>query len=318
MGDISCDLAGVETHEATKWSLNVNYLYFRSHRHFVSSEEQYHRREERTEVVNLVNQMNTSLSYQYDARTSFNVNVPYFHAVRSSLYEHDRVNRFKTRSQGFGDVTVGAQRWLFSPMSEKRTNVALGLGLKMPTGNTNVKDVFHTTNGLVRRNVDQSIQPGDGGWGLGVSAQGYQRVGENTSIYATGFYLINPQETNGTYRSTNPITGRDSVADQYQLRAGVTHVTWRRFGLTTSLGLRMEGVPALDLVGGDSGFRRPGYTVSVEPGISIMNGKDSFSLSVPWSVRRSRQKSYVDRINDRHGDAAFADFLINFSYARRW
>jgi hypothetical protein len=148
--------------------------------------------------------------------------------------------------------------------------------------------------------------------------QGYHRLGENTALYGTGYYLVTPQEKSGTYRSNDPVTGRFSIADQYQLRGGVTHVVSRQHGLSASLGLRWEGVPALDIIGGDAGFRRPGYTVSVEPGISYMTARDSFSLSVPVAISRSRQKSYADRLSGGHGDAAFADFLINFSYARRW
>lgn len=45
-----------------------------------------------------------------------------------------------------------------------------GLGIKMPTGNYKAEDVFHYKLGtaILTRNgpVDQSIQPGDGGWGL--------------------------------------------------------------------------------------------------------------------------------------------------------
>jgi hypothetical protein len=318
MGDISTSMAGLNHVDAGRWSVNFNYQGFRSHRHFVGHDEQQHRAEARSEVVNVVNQVTTTINYAMNSRTSFWMNVPYYHAYRTSLYEHDRVNRHETRSNGLGDISVGGQMWLRSPMSETRGNIAVGLGVQLPTGNTTVKDDFHTANGIVRRNVDQSIQPGLGGWGIAVSAQGYQRLGENTTLYASGFYLITPEETNGTYRSTNPITGRDSIYDQYQWRVGATQMFIRRLGLAASLGLRMDGVPALDLVGGDAGFRRPGYTISVEPGLAFNTGRDSFSLTVPVAISRSRQKSYVDRINNRHGDAAFADFLINFNYTHHW
>jgi hypothetical protein len=41
-----------------------------------------------------------------------------------------------------------------------------GLGVKIPTGDYNAKDYFHKPEGLVLLPVDQSIQPGDGGWGV--------------------------------------------------------------------------------------------------------------------------------------------------------
>ena len=83
--------------------------------------------------------------------------------------------------------------------------------------------------------------------------------------------------------------------------------------------MRGDGVPAIDLFGSSAGFRRPGYTISVEPALSFMaTPHDSFSISVPVAVERSRSKSYADMQNGRHGDAAFADFLINFNYSHHW
>jgi hypothetical protein len=91
-----------------------------------------------------------------------------------------------------------------------------------------------------------------------------------------------------------------------------------RRGLTASIGGRWEGVPSSDLIGGDKGFRRPGYTISLEPGVSIMTGRSSISLSVPIAIERNRVRSHADKLNGRHGDATFADFLVNLTYAHRW
>jgi hypothetical protein len=317
MGDISCSLDGLETNSLNKWSVNFNYQGFRSHRHFVGHDEQEQRYLAGSEVINVVNQLTTTINYTLNSRTSFSLNVPYFHAVRSSLYEH-RGGRFTTSAAGIGDISIGGQMWVRNTMGEARQNIAFGLGLQLPTGNSNAKDDFHAANGLINKNVDQSIQLGEGGWGVAFSFQSYQRLGENTTLYATGFYLVTPQEMNGTFRSTNALTGRDSVFDAYNWRAGVTQMFIRHYGFSGSLGLRQDGVPALDLVGGSKGFRRPGYTISVEPGIAFMTGHDSFSLSVPVAVDRSRSRSYSDILNNRHGDAAFADFLINFNYSHHW
>ncbi|MEO6567123.1 MAG: hypothetical protein ABIO94_00045, partial [Opitutaceae bacterium] len=103
-----------------------------------------------------------------------------------------------------------------------------------------------------------------------------------------------------------------------QARLGLSQLLMARYRLTASLGGRLEGVPALDFIGGDRGFRRPGYVISVEPGIAFSTGRDSFSVSVPVAVVRNRVRSYSDRLGTGHGDAAFADFLISMSYAHRW
>jgi hypothetical protein len=320
MGDGSCSLDGLTGPDASKWDTTASYEYFRSHRHFVGTDEQEQRYTAGSQVVNIVQQMDFTLNYRYNARTSLALDLPYFHATRSSLYEHDGKNRFTMKSQGIGDIRVGGSYWVLSPLSEPKGNVSIGFGLKLPTGNTNVKDIAHKASGPVLQSVDQSIQPGDGGWGIAVSLQGYRRLRDTTSLYATGFYLINPQETNGTRRGTNlaSITAYDSIPDQYQIRLGVSQVFMPRYHLTASLGGRLEGVPALDLIGGSAGFRRPGVVGSIEPGISFATAKNSFSLSVPVALYRNRTKSYADQQTNKHGDAAFADFLVSMTYGHKW
>ena len=53
-----------------------------------------------------------------------------------------------------------------------------------------------------------------------------------------------------------------SVPDLYMVRGGVSYMV-NRFNF--SGGVRIEGLPSSDLIGGDRGFRRPGYIVSAEP-----------------------------------------------------
>lgn len=317
MGEATCSHGMDEVHPS-RWGVAVNYQYFRSHRHFVGTEEQTHRYDQGSEVINLVNQVTTAITYQQSQRLSWTLNLPYFHALRTSLYEHDRVNRYETKASGLGDVSVGGQLWLRNPGGEPRSNLSVGLSLKLPTGDSNVKDDFFPASGVVRRNVDQSIQPGDGGWGVGLSLQAFRRIGASASVYATVYYLVNPRETSGTYRSDDPIVGRFSVADQYQARAGVSYLLIPRHSLYIALGGRLEGIPSSDLIGGDLGFRRPGYSLSVEPGFSMVAGAYVVGVTVPVAVERNRVRSYADKLSGRHGDAAFADFAVNVSLARRW
>lgn len=318
MGDTLSSACGVETMaETEKWDVTVSYQHFRSHRHYVGTEEQRQRYTAGSEVMNLVDQIDTSLAYNVNPRTTITLGIPYFHATRTSLYEHDRVHRYKMSASGIGDVRLTAERWLFSPATHHTYNVQVGFGFKFPTGDTNAKDYAHTTSGLVYRSVDQSIQPGDGGFGYIFELQSFLQIADKTSLYATGFYLLNPKETNGTRVGNNPasVTGYMSVADQFQARLGVSRVVGR--GFTLGIGGRVEGVPALDVIGGNAGFRRPGYVISADPSISYSHGKDTFSFALPWALVRNRTRSYADRLSGGHGDAAFADFLISFTYSRK-
>ncbi len=87
--------------------------------------------------------------------------------------------------------------------------------------------------------------------------------------------------------------------------------------------MRMECVPAKDLIGGSSGFRRPGYVVSAEPAVSYQFGKMSAFATVPIALRRDRTQSYADKERTRitgiyaQGDAAFADYSINIGCSFR-
>jgi hypothetical protein len=89
-----------------------------------------------------------------------------------------------------------------------------------------------------------------------------------------------------------------------------------------SLGGPIEGVPVHDRVGGSDGFRRPGYAVSVKPGVTAVFGATSASLYAPAAVYRNRERSVADRRLTqasgifRHGDAAFADGLLMFNVSR--
>jgi hypothetical protein len=221
--------------------------------------------------------------------------------------------------------------WLFDLATHPNGNLALGLGVKLPTGNYNASDIFYNVGpegGPEVRPVDQSIQPGDGGFGLTLDYQLYQLLAQKFYLYSGGFYLINPRETNGTrtFRETlSPILQNEAimaVPDQYSVRLGGSYNISERF--SASLGARYDAVPVKDLIGGDEGFRRPGNVLSIDPGISYMYQNLSVNLNVPFAVRRNRPQSVTDLETEqitgepRAGDAAFADYVINLGIAYRF
>ena len=105
--------------------------------------------------------------------------------------------------------------------------------------------------------VDQSIQFGDGGWGILLQVQAFHRLGGRAQAYLLGSYLLSPRETT---RVPSPTGVPLSVPDVYTARAGVAYAVWPSQGLSGSLGGRFDGIPLRDLIGGgDLGFRRPGF-----------------------------------------------------------
>jgi hypothetical protein len=317
--------------------VNFGYRYFESFRHFRGDVQEKDRVENGTQVINISHAADLGVTYILNPRLSFSANLPLLSNDRSSLYEHygnsltanPQQLRFHTQSKGIGDMRISGSYWLFNPAKLIKGNVAIGFGIKLPTGNYGVTDEFHkrTKEGAdytIVKPVDQSIQLGDGGVGFSLEVQGYQTLAKKSSLYYNGFYLFNPKNVNSTDRdptnaTVDPIIRYFSVADQFAGRVGVNQVLSSKLGLSVMLGGRIEGVPSSDLVGKSEGYRRPGYIVSAEPGLSFMKGKVSGVLSVPIALYRNRTKSFYDKqdpTGQRHGDAAFADYSINFSLSK--
>ena len=294
------------------FDITVGYRFQSSSRHFVGTVEQKQREILRNQVENNYHLMDVAINYQLTRRWSLTGSLPILVANR-----HQGTGYFHTH--GIGDATIGTRAWLFKGPTEHGGNVAFGISLKMPTGKDDSQD-YSFRNG--QRSIitsDQSIQLGDGGWGFALETQGYQRTYFNSMLYFSGAYLFNPKGTNGvpTFRTQK---GEEimSVADQYLYRAGISHNVPRIKGLVASFGGRMEGVPVRDAFGSSLGFRRPGYGISLDPGFVYTRGQNSWSCNVPFAVERNRRKSVPDIANNRHGDAAFADYALTLSYARHF
>lgn len=309
-----------------KWQVSFSWRYQKSDRHFRGTEEEENREAEHSEVINTLHLAEVGIRYNFDSRTSLSVGIPYLMAERSHPIRdenRDVIDRSVLHARGLGDVTIVGRRLLWDPAAGHRGNLSLGLGVKLPTGQNNVVDAREGLEDGERvlsvQTVDQSVQPGDGGFGAIVDLSGFRQLGSrgNLAAYASGAYLINPEGTSGvhTFRSRE---GEEimSIADQYVFRTGLVTSprTWN--GFTLGLGGRIEGVPVHDLFGSSEGFRRPGYAVSVEPSIGWTRGPHSLSLAVPIAVQRNRQRSVPDIANGRHGDAAFADYVVLFGYWR--
>ncbi len=326
--------------EAREWQFNFNNRYYRSYKHFVGKEEQHEREEEGTNVINYSFAWDFTFAKALNNRWSLAFNVPILSNVRSSMYEHYGNNsdkpeaRRNTESFGIGDVRLTAYRWLFNPEKSHRGNLQAGLGIKLATGDYRYEDDFHKLSSTgadssVIGPVDQSIQLGDGGTGIVAELNGFYSFSHRISVYGGAFYLLNPREQNGTSTArggtpnANAIkyyTTTMSVPDQYMLRGGVNYMV-NKFNL--SAGMRIEGIPSSDLVGGDKGFRRPGIVTSVEPTVSYNIKKGNLYLSVPVALIRNRTQSYSDKLRSAdtgttvQGDAAFADYVINAGFAIR-
>ena len=350
-----------------EFQIGASYRYFHSFRHFVGTEEQPHRQttgggfdangNEKGNAVNIYSHaIDLNLSYAISDRIQLNVSIPYVHNERSQVLATKRDpntnetlegTRYSVFAQGLGDIRINTTYWVFNPTTATKGNLMVGLGVKLNTGSHTVYDDALQVDGTKKSvMMDQAIQPGDGGIGFSIELQGFRQLYKGIYGFANGYYLFNPRESNGTFKS-DPTVVKDengntlgtlygynvyASPDQYFVRAGVMTSVLKSKNLTLSLAGRFEGIPAYDAFGGQVAYRRPGYVVAVEPGVSFRTGKHSFSVFVPFNFVRNRIQSAADIASQNlqnsaitddskkvhvQGDAAFADYSLNLSYSYR-
>lgn len=335
------------------FQVGMNYRYFHSWRHFVGTEEQPHRQttgggheksgKERGNAVNIYSHaVDLNLSYGLTNRLQLNLTIPYVNNERSQVLRTTTAVRdtfrYSVFAQGLGDVRLGFNYWVTDPAKAQKGNLMIGAGLKLPTGKHSVMDDAPQSDGTTKKVVmDQAIQPGDGGVGLSLEFSGFTQLYKSLYGFANAYYLFSPKESNGTFKSgpSAGLAGYNIYAcpDQYFGRAGVMTTVGKTKRLTLSLAGRIEGIPAYDILGGQVAYRRPGYVVAVESGVSYSRGQHSISLFVPYNFIKNRIQSAADiarqnlensAITDpeqqvhRQGDAAFADYSISLGYAFRF
>jgi hypothetical protein len=301
---------------SSKWEHNltvdIGYRVFNSNKYFQGSTEIARP----TAIRNHQNIFDVGIEYVLTPRWSLIADVPVFNGTRNQLYPPTGIFQVS----GLGDITIGAQRWIFRPPTESGGNVAVSASLKMPTGIYNATGSALYKGQIVKATADQSMQPGDGAWGFSVGTQAYRPLWHIASVYAQGNYLFNPEDTNGvaTFRS-QPGQSVMSVTDQYLYRAGISQGVPKLKGLALSLGVRGEGVPVHDVFGGSDGFRRPGMIVSLDPGLIFHYKHDSFYVNGPWALYRNRPPSVPEIQNNiTNGDAFFADYTVVASIAHHF
>lgn len=333
--------------------VGANYRYFHSSRHFVGTTEQPQRQNtgggigtdgiDHGNAVNIYSHaVDLNLSYGLTNRIQLNVTLPYVHNERSQVLRQATpvkdTFRYSVFAKGLGDIRVGANYWVFDPAKAHTGNVMVGVGIKLATGSHAETDLAPQSNGTKRIGImDQAIQPGDGGTGFSVELQGFKKIYKSIYSFANGYYLFNPKQSNGTFKSKpdSALAGYNVYAcpDQYFVRAGFMASVGKTKNLTFSLAARWEGIPAYDVFGGNIAYRRPGYVVAIESGISYRSGQHSFSLFVPYNFIKNRIQSAADiakqtiqnqKITDPskmthvQGDAAFADYSISLGYTYRF
>jgi hypothetical protein len=329
-GSIGMEHPG-QSDTTNSWVLSFNNRYFKSFRHYIGTTQQKQRIALGNNVINHQYTNDVVLTRVLNSRWSIALDLPIEANSRSQTYtEKGLYNRFSTHSFGEGDIRLTAYAWLWDPANFHKGNIQVGLGIKLPTGNDNVQDYFKTSDSTKTFGpVDQSIQLGDGGTGISAEINAYYNLSRHTSVYGNFYYLSNPVDQNGVSNAHGATASASSIAngsnvmsvpDQYMARVGVN---FSAHNWEFSVGARDECLPVHDLIGSSDGFRRPGFIISGEPGVTYKFKRVTVYAFVPVAIVRDRTQSVPDKISTAltgvytHGDAAFADYVINIGASFR-
>ena len=302
------------------WFFNMNNRYFKSFRTFIGTHDQ--KTPKKDQVINKTFTTDFTLLRELHNGWSLASNIPIAANTRSTTFEHAG-KRHDTKSFGLGDIRITLYKWLLKTANGSKGNIQLGLGIKLPTGDYKYQDYFYLNDSTkILGPVDQSIQLGDGGTGITMEVNTIYKVSNIVNLYGNFFYLFNPREQNGvsTFRGGLPNAlsiraGSDvmSVPDQYTGRVGAAF-TFHRF--TGEAGIRAEGVPVNDFIGGKSGLRRAGYNISAEPGVSYRSKNCILYAYTPIALKRSIRQSVTDKKRTEitgsfaHSPGGFGDVLF--------
>lgn len=256
------------------------------------------------------------IAYSISDRYRLKVSVPFSTGSLSRTWPDKAVH--KQTATGIGDVSVVGEGWLLTPRTHERGNIAVGLGLKLPTGSHTIGDQFYTAAGAVDFPADQTIQPGDGGWAVLLHTRAFRQLTERTFGYVVASYMVSPKAKSDV--EWIPGSGQYwSVPDVYSARLGGAFSILPDAGLTMSLGARIDGIPVHDLIGGgdDETIKRTAYVIFADPGLSFSTGRSIVTLSIPYRLAVNRQKSLLEQRTNALNAGGFAKHLIFASYTHR-
>jgi hypothetical protein len=313
---ISPNLAGLEASylASHSWQIQVSGRRVATNKFFVGTHETESAAPGGQPLHLRLNSLDLSATYALSERLSVIVTLPFFYSTASNIFPDG--NRHQISGSGVGDVNAMASAWVLNPASHVGGNLAVGLGVKAPTGSNHIMADFWLPGHVVQQPVPQTIQGGDGGWAILAQAQGFQQLFPRASLYASGQYSASlRQHTDVVW----PPAGVEwAVPDVYSARAGLSVLTLPHKGISLSAGGRIDGTALHDLFHKRADYyRHAGYTVYAEPGISMLSGRNQFTLDVPIRVRQNYWAMWTTT-GFRAGAGGVNDYVLYASWSRRF
>jgi len=261
--------------------------------------------------------MNVSLVYGVTDRLALTLNTPMARGSLELTYPDGQ--RHRNTAAGLGEMSASASYWLKSAHPLRPGgNVAIGVGVKAPTGRNDVAGTFWKADGTsISFPVAPAIQLGDGGWGYVLSTNGFLPVFERSYMYGGGSYTFNPRTTTDVVKAPGS-TLHWAAPDTWDANAGLSMFLSSTLGLSANVGVLVYGTPRRDVFGGhDNGERLPAISGYVSPGIGITRGAHTLTFSLPVRAYMNFRPSLVDAAAGQPGGGGLARRLILLSYSVR-
>jgi len=188
--------------------------------------------------------LNLSATYAFTNRFSVELDVP-IEANREFFIQGDGL-RHGSSSTALGDISVVGNVWLLQPLDHANGNISVSFGVKAPTGpNDNSGTFYASSSSAVTVPDNNTIQSGDGGWGIVLQTSAFRRLAGRLSAYAAGDYLVSPKSHTDIAAPAVLGGALTAVTDEYSAHAGLGYALAPKRGLSVSLGGRIDGVPVL-------------------------------------------------------------------------
>lgn len=262
-----------------------------------------------------LNTIDLAVTFATSERFSLTLTTPVAYSTIENTQPDQQ--RHKISNSGVGDINVTGNLWLGAPTRHPNGNVSLGFGVKAPTGRYHTTgDVHDSVGNVSQAPLVQTVQLGDGGWALMLQTQAFQQVFPRGSVYFSGSYSVSLRQHTDVLRAPGLLY---AVPDFYSARLGLAFGLKAEPSLSVSLGGRIDGTPVGNLIGGKTDFfRSAGYTLFIDPGVSLQDGPSQFTLSVPVRVRHNYLNIKLSNGQTRVGAGGVGDFVIFAGYSRRF
>jgi hypothetical protein len=259
-----------------------------------------------------------SLTYGLSDRVAIAVTVPVGRGTHETLYPDQQ--RHRNAATGIGDISVTASAWLLSA-SPLRTggNLGFGAGLKLPTGRNAVEGRWWNADGTaISFPVHQSIEPGDGSWGLIARVHGFQPLAAGVYAYGGAVYTASLLGVTDVPRTPDS-TQFWAAPDTWEASAGVAWAVRPEQGFSARLGFVFSGTTRRDLIGDTDSreHRLPATAGYLEPGLTLTRGPHTWTLGLATRIYKNFMPSVWDEAAGKKGGGGLAKFLVQGGYVLR-